>query len=413
MKIVRNRNKHKVSRTRTPGRGSGGGASGGGGATTGAARAPKATKPSSSPAGGTTPTTPGATGPAEDPYPAPKWDDIYGPAQREIERQRAAATAGQAGETAMWNNFNTWASDKIAAQQGLSTSANTAIAGQLDAARQDSMNKIQGYIGNAVGTGGAVGTDLSNATGATALAQSQAALGAASTADQQYQAAMAASAADKFGTQTRALGAQSSQNLNNVGMQYGAYRGQIDKSALGLDQELAKAKSQYNTDRTMFMETKRKADRQYGLDQMAAAFLNQNKATQTAIAQQNANTRAKSAEWQHADRVAANATAQAKAAAAKATKSGTAADKAKAEKAKQRAKDLKSAAGTVAKALTPTFQTDAPDVQGNVLKGIASQIHATYPNMAAQDGFRLISAVFGTRASKGNFPAVLQQIWSM
>jgi hypothetical protein len=275
------------------------------------------------------------------------------------------------------------------------------------------MNKIQGYIGNAVGTGGAVGTDLSNATGATALAQSQAALGAASTADQQYQAAMAASAADKFGTQTRALGAQSSQNLNNVGMQYGAYRGQIDKSALGLDQELAKAKSQYNTDRTMFMETKRKADRQYGLDQMAAAFLNQNKATQTAIAQQNANTRAKSAEWQHADRVAANATAQAKAAAAKATKSGTAADKAKAEKAKQRAKDLKSAAGTVAKALTPTFQTDAPDVQGNVLKGIASQIHATYPNMAAQDGFRLISAVFGTRASKGNFPAVLQQIWSM
>ena len=318
----------------------------------------------------------------------------------------------------MWNNYNKWAADKIATQQGLNTTTQNAVASQLDAARQDSMNKIQGYLGAARGNT-VMGGEVANATGLTAQAQSEAAHGAAADADQKYQAAQAAVAANNFAGQTQAAQATATNQLNRVASTYQGMNLNINKSANSLDQEIAKAKSQFGTDRTNFMETQRKADRQYGLDQKAAEFLNGNKAATTAIAktnattaQGNARTRAQAAQWAHADRQAATAQRAATAAANRAAKSGTTADKAAAATAKTRAADLKSALPIIKKSLPPTFATDDPNTQGNALKGIAQQIHAGYPRMTAADAYKLILAIYGTRAAKGNYAGVLQQIWS-
>lgn len=122
------------------------------------------------------------------------WEELFGPARREIERQKSLLEQKKGADSAAWDSYNKWAEDQRAKTAGLLTTA------QADQQKAYSVNKaasdqnIQNFIDAARGGAGAApqGGDLAQATGMEAMAGQAAANQSAQSMQGDYNTTMAA-----------------------------------------------------------------------------------------------------------------------------------------------------------------------------------------------------------------------------
>jgi len=158
----------KANRPRGAGSGGSGGGAGGGGGGAGGSTPPRSTGPQAS-------TAPSAAAAAADD--SKFWDDVFGPAQREIERQRNLMLEQKKQSQAAWDSYGKWAEDKRAQTAGLLTTSQQEQQKAYDTARQQSDQQIKSYVDMARGGTGAPpqGGDIAQATGTNVLADKAAA----------------------------------------------------------------------------------------------------------------------------------------------------------------------------------------------------------------------------------------------
>ena len=237
--------------------GSGGGSGGGGGAP---ARPPKKktppkkkkTPPQTTPPGGAA----GAGASTEDPD-KKMWEELFGPARREIERQKSLLEQKKTADTSAWDSYNKWAEDQRAKTAGLLTTAQKDQQTAFSASKAASDASIQQFISAARGgtENAPQGSELSRASGLDTMASTAAASSSAANQQSYYQQASAA-------LQNKQIEDQASLNKAI------AERGQSDLTAqyTKASNSLASKGADVETAYQQAKLDKFYKDRQYGLD---------------------------------------------------------------------------------------------------------------------------------------------------
>jgi hypothetical protein len=377
------------------GSGSGSGGGGGGGGSAGKGASTKGTTAS------TKGTTAAAAGPAVDPD-KKLWDDLFGPAQREIERQRSLLDMKKKETETAWQSFNTWAEQKRADAATSAASSDKTMQDSYNAARLQTEDKIKGYIDQARGGTGTPpqGGDLALATGSGALAESQASLAQIGQSNSAWAAENARITQERIKADQGINQATSQQGFSDITSSYNKGNEALSSKAADLSYQQGQAKLD-----------KFYKDRQYGLDKDAADFLKQFKKEELATNEKVAG----------AQGAAEAAKAQAEAAkVAWDQQFRLLQEQNKSEKiAGGRTKD----AGTYARELAGDWKSLGPHDAGQSIITIAQALRASYPQLTKNQAKQVIASIYGARftsraqngyaASKGKKSAVkdFDRIW--
>jgi hypothetical protein len=255
------------------GGGGGGGAGGGGGGAAG--RGPKRTpkKPSKA---SKAPQLAAPGPPGEDPD-KKMWEELFGPARREIERQKSLLEQKKAADTAAWDKYNTWAEDQRAKTAGLLTTAQKDQATAYSASKAASDANIKGYVDAARGGSGAppLGGDMAQATGANVTAEQAAATQASQGMRGDYNTTMAAIANQRVADQANINKAVAQEGTANLTGQYTKASNALASKAADIETAFQQAKLD-----------KVYRDRQYGLDRETLDWTKSLQGGQLALEQQ-------------------------------------------------------------------------------------------------------------------------------
>lgn len=233
--------------------GSGGGRSGGGG---GGGRS-----------GGSKKTKPQKPAPSTPQEPEFDINALFDPARKAIANQRVDIQQRKDASQKAWNDFHRWAEQKRAESAALVTSTNetqTKLANENRAAADARIAElVNGARGGTPQQGGAVaGGDLAAATGADALAQSQATLSTGQQASADWAATQGKIADQQMADRQAINNALAAEGTRNVELGAAQAFARNDKDLADLENTIAAAKlDQYNRDRA------------YELDKQAAEWL--------------------------------------------------------------------------------------------------------------------------------------------
>lgn len=363
--------------------GSRGGGSGSGSSSGGGSRPTKPSKPQKA-----TPSTPGpqTTDPtSDDSY----WKDLFGPAQREIERQRTLLDQQKAASQAAWDSYAKWAEDKRAEAAGLLTTSQADQQKAYDASRQQSDANIKGYIDAARGGMSQQGADLAQATGSGVLNDRAASISAAGQNNAGYNATMAKIANQRVADQQQINQALATAGRNDIEANYMKGNNALVSKAADLQNTMAQAKLD-----------KYYKDRQYELDKKAAEFLQKYRTDSLTATVQNNNVRNQlAADQQAATQAWRNWQAQLATVKENNRNENTSGDRV--AKANKFATDL--SAG---------WRDMNTHEQGQVMQTVARNLRASYPQLTEKQARQIMSAQFGGRF-KGQKNAIRDfvQIW--
>jgi len=361
-KAQRDKNRNRGRGGSGGGSGSGGSGGGGGGGGGGGSQPPR-----------TTPT------PGRPTTPAPEVADfdiasLFAPARKAIENQRVDIQQRRDASMKAWNDFNAWAEQKRAESAGLITSANAEQARLVNENRAAADARIADLVGAARGRGegaAVAGGDLAAATGADALAQSQAALGKGEQANADWTELQGRLANQDIQTRQQINNALQAEGHRNVELGASKAFTQNDKDLASLENTIAAAKlDQYNRDRS------------YELDKTAAEWLRtyqqkgldlQGRQLDASIANQEAQSLLAQMQARNATITANNATLQ------------------QGAKNNEKAREM-------LQQLAEGFNDLNPHEQGQLMQSAAKQLYSLYKGVLSKhDAQLLMGAVFGPR----------------